>query len=58
MNIRKLSENEIDFVASDMDGRTYYQVSTSVLDAGTLARELGPLRKIPDNYPKLTTFNS
>ena len=53
VNIGKMQESEIDFVASDMDGRTYYQVSASVLDAGTLARELAPLQKVPDNHPKL-----
>lgn len=53
VNIGKMLESEIDFVASDMDGRTYYQISASVLDAGTLARELAPLKKIPDNHPKL-----
>ena len=53
VNIGKMLENEIDFVASNMDGRTYYQVPASVLDTGTLERELAPLRKIPDNHPKL-----
>ena len=53
VNVGKMQENEVGFVASDMDGRTYYQVSASVLDAGTLSRELAPLKKIPDNYPKL-----
>ena len=53
VNIGKMLESEIDFIASDMDGRTYYQVSPSVLDAGTLARELAPLKKIPDNHPKM-----
>ncbi len=53
VNIGKMLESEIDFVASDMDGRTYYQVSASVLDVGTLARELYPLKKIPDNHPKM-----
>ena len=53
VNIGKFQENEVDFIASDMDGRSYYQVSASVLDAGTLARELAPLKKIADNYPKL-----
>lgn len=52
VNIGKMLENEIDFVASDMSGRTYYQVAASVLDAGTLAREIAPLQKIPDHYPK------
>lgn len=32
---------------------TYYQVAASTLDEGVLMRELAPLQKIPDNYPKL-----
>ena len=40
-------------VASDMNGRTYYQVAASVLDESTLNRELEPLQKIADNYPKI-----
>jgi predicted AAA+ superfamily ATPase len=51
VNIGKMLESEIDFVASDMVGRSYYQVSASVLDSRTLERELSPLKKIPDNYP-------
>jgi predicted AAA+ superfamily ATPase len=43
---------EVDFVAV-RDRRTeYYQVAASVLDEGTLLRELAPLRQIKDNYPK------
>ncbi|AFQ46036.1 ATP-binding protein [Desulfosporosinus meridiei] len=53
VNIGKLYEKEVDFIASDMNGRTYYQVSASVLDESTLNRELEPLRKIADNYPKI-----
>jgi predicted AAA+ superfamily ATPase len=53
VNIGKMLESEVDFVASDMVGRSYYQVSASVLDSRTLERELSPLKKIPDNYPKL-----
>ena len=52
VNIGKLMEREIDFVARGTDGLSYYQVATSVLDQNTLARELTPLQKIPDNYPK------
>ena len=36
-----------------MNGRVYYQVSASVLDESTLNRELEPLQKIADNYPKI-----
>ena len=47
VNIGKLAEKEVDFVASNMDGVTYYQVSASVLNQNTLTRELEPLRQIP-----------
>ncbi len=46
-------EKEVDFVASRADGIIYYQVSASVLDEHTLARELEPLQKIPDHHPKV-----
>ena len=52
VNIGKLAEKEVDFVASNIDGIEYYQVSASVLDENTLLRELEPLQKIPDNHPK------
>lgn len=44
---------EIDFVAVRDRQTEYYQVSASVLDEGTLARELAPLAQIKDNYPKI-----
>jgi hypothetical protein len=53
VNIGKLAEKEVDFVASNPDGIEYYQVALSALDAGTLSRELEPLQKIPDHHPKL-----
>lgn len=43
---------EVDFVAIGTDGIAYYQVSATTLEEGTLKRELTPLRKIADNYPK------
>jgi len=52
VSIGKLSEKEVDFVTSNADGVCYYQVAASVLDENTLARELAPLQKIPDNHPK------
>lgn len=58
VNIGKLAEKEIDFVASNTEGIEYYQVCTSVLDENTLRRELEPLRKTSDYYPKyLLTFD-
>ena len=53
VTIGKLAEREIDFVAQDTDGTTYYQVSASVLDENTRKRELEPLQKIPDHHPKV-----
>ena len=50
--IGKVDELEIDFIAQNFDTREYYQVSASVRDENTLKRELEPLRKVNDNYPK------
>lgn len=52
VNIGKLAEKEVDFVTTDMNEVSYYQVSASVLDEKTLERELAPLQEIKDNYPK------
>ena len=43
---------EVDFVCKDETGIKYIQVSASVRDENTLARELRPLQKIVDYYPK------
>jgi predicted AAA+ superfamily ATPase len=53
VNIGKLAEKEVDFVADNADGLTYIQVSASTLDENTLKRELESLQKITDNHPKL-----
>lgn len=53
VKIGKVAEKEIDFVAEDANGMTYYQVSASVLDKNTLKRELNPLKRIPDHHPKV-----
>lgn len=52
VNIGKLAEKEVDFVASSTGGIEYYQISASVLDKSTMIRELEPLQKIPDHHPK------
>lgn len=43
---------EVDFVAVRNSKTEYYQVSASVLDEKTLARELTAFQQIKDNYPK------
>ncbi|MBE5968457.1 MAG: ATP-binding protein [Lachnospiraceae bacterium] len=53
VNIGKLSEKEVDFVAKNSDGLEYYQISASVLDETTLKRELSPLESIQDHFPKI-----
>lgn len=53
VNIGKLAEKEVDFVAGNHEGITYFQVAATVLSEDTLRRELEPLQKIPDHHPKL-----
>lgn len=51
--IGKMDEYEVDFVAVNPKETIYYQVAASVRDEATLQRELRPLQKINNNYPKL-----
>lgn len=46
------ADGEVDFVAIRDGMPAYYQVAQTTLDDQVLARELGPLRQIKDNYPK------
>jgi predicted AAA+ superfamily ATPase len=50
--VGKLDAEEIDFVAADFGVPAYYQVSASVRDPAVLERELAPLRRVRDSYPK------
>ena len=50
--VGKIDEQEIDFVAEKEGRLTYFQVALSVRDDNTLSRELKPLQKIKDSYPK------
>ena len=50
--IGKIDELEVDFVAMNQSGLSYFQVAATVREKATLERELAPLRKISDNYPK------
>lgn len=51
---------EVDFVTiNEQNSLAYYQVALSTLDENVLARELRPLQKIKDSYPKyLLTMDS
>ncbi|MFT4245020.1 MAG: ATP-binding protein [Micrococcaceae bacterium] len=51
--VGNIDKYEVDFViVTDKGSYEYYQVSESVLDPKTRDRELKPLRKITDNFPK------
>ena len=50
--VGKVGSSEIDFIAINHDGESYYQVAYSVLDAAVLSRELAPLNAIIDHNPK------
>jgi predicted AAA+ superfamily ATPase len=52
VNIGKIDEKEIDFVATKQNSKEYYQVSSTALDEKVRERELAPLLKVSDNYPK------
>jgi len=53
IHVGHLAGGEVDFVARNTDGVTYYQVAATVLDENTLKRELLSLEKINDNFPKV-----
>lgn len=48
-----MEDGEVDFVVEDGSGLMYIQVAATTLDENVLRRELAPLQKIMDNYPKL-----
>jgi predicted AAA+ superfamily ATPase len=43
---------EVDFVAMNDQGLQYFQVTATIRDANTMTRELQPLLKINDHFPK------
>jgi predicted AAA+ superfamily ATPase len=52
VNIGKLKDREIDFVASKRNNRVYFQVTYKMEVESTINREFGPLIAIDDHYPK------
>lgn len=50
--VGQFDNKEIDFVTMKSSKIEYYQVSLTVMDKNTLEREIEPLKKIKDNYPK------
>ena len=51
--VGELEDGEVDFVTLGPEGTVYYQVAATTLDEEVLKRELAPLQRISDNYPKL-----
>ena len=51
--VGQVGDLEVDFVAVSEIETTYYQVAATVREKSTLDRELAPLLKINDHYPKL-----
>ena len=51
--VGKINEFEVDFVAQNSRGTSYFQVALPVRDEKTLQRELRPLQSIRDHYPKM-----
>lgn len=52
VDIGKVDDKEIDFIAMTGGDKVYYQVSASILDPATFEREIAPLKKVADHYPK------
>ncbi len=52
VNIGKIGNLEVDFIATKPTEKAYYQISSTIHDEKTKERELRPLEAIPDNYPK------
>ena len=52
VNIGKLGENEVDFVARKNDEIKYYQVTADMTAESTFKREMRSLQAISDNYEK------
>lgn len=53
VNVGKVGDREVDFVASDKNQSIYFQVATTVMAEDTLKRELDAFRAIPDNFPRV-----
>ena len=52
VDIGKVDDKEIDFIGMIGGDKVYYQVSATILDPATFAREIAPLKKVTDHYPK------
>ncbi len=53
VTIGKIGSLAVDFVGTKSSEKIYYQVSATIIDEQIRERELRPLQKIKDNYPKV-----
>lgn len=53
VNIGKVYDREIDFIAQKNNDKIYIQVCTSLNDSKVIAREYGALEAVKDHFPKL-----
>lgn len=53
VSIGKMRDYEIDFIASNHNYKLYIQVALTVKEKNTLDRELYPLQKLKNSYPKI-----
>ena len=51
--IGKIDNKEIDFIATNLNEKIYFQVTESLINEETKQRELDPLMKVKDNYEKI-----
>ena len=55
--IGKIGENEIDFIATNINTKIYIQVTENMASSSTRERELAPFYKIKDNFEKIVITN-
>ncbi|MCI5576062.1 MAG: ATP-binding protein [Succinivibrio sp.] len=53
VSIGKIDNLEIDFIAQKSDEKLYIQVTDDMSISSVTQRELAPLKKVKDNYPKI-----
>ncbi|MCL2883718.1 MAG: ATP-binding protein [Coriobacteriia bacterium] len=53
VNVGRIANTELDFIAQSHEQRFYIQVSETVLDPAVLERETAPFRKLNDGYPRV-----
>ena len=53
VSVGKIDSSEVDFIATTAEEKLYVQVTESMQSEDVRKRELAPLQKIRDNYPKI-----